>query len=394
MSLKPITIKTIVRDKKGVKHKECLRADNLKTEPCKPTADPYHIFLIDVEIIPGRLILISPVAGRCVGVGKDGKTIFSMGCTTPDDVLMYEDSKLVNEKNQCLSSGLNCGRYIIESTNNERIWWNTPEILQLYSRMIKGGPARHKLSSKLGITPNFALEDKDRHGRLLQKIDIDDDSEDWKWKLEITDLGKESISNKLKANSVPDGPVVWLGYRSAQPQILYFIGPVGTEKSSIIDQAIRQYRLVNPIVLSTDNVIPLISSNKGLKRLGLFSNIRRVTGIPNLRATDRQISEEICRNSYPFVEKLKKFAVENKIDIVAESTDYPSLDDIQDMTAEGYKVSVLLVTVDEEIRKERQMRRFELTGRYGGGSKFTEDKNEKFRALMEQNNVKFRLIAL
>nr|QBK85668.1 MAG: zeta toxin [Marseillevirus LCMAC101] len=382
MSLKPITIKT--RDKK----KLCLNISSLEPEKCRK-GDPYHIFLIYRTYKDRNLVLISPFAGKCIGIGKDGKMVFSMGCTTPDDLLLHDDFELVNQLSECLKTGPECDQYILEETPNVRIWWNTPVFLQLESSLVtRSDKLARDLSHKLSV--EVPLPGLRKNYKMVQKIDVDKKGSDWSWRLTITEPGKESIFKQLKANSVEgDKPVVWLGYRSSRPKIIFFLGSPGAGKSFRMKGIIDCFDLVNPIILSTDNVYSLIEDYKNLTRLGQYSDIEDVTGIQNLKATDSTIFRTIYEQSWPMVSKLKEFAIKNKIDIIAEEGEFIPLEALEKLKKEGYDPMVVILTINETQRLKNQITRFEETGRYGGSyaTNFTKDKIKDYRNMLDKNGI-------
>ena len=88
-TLKPIRIKS-------KRTRNCLNADTLEYQDCTELdldPDPYHIFLMyeEEKSEEGKMIIISPIAGRCVGWALDGKMVFDMDCTGNNDFITYKD---------------------------------------------------------------------------------------------------------------------------------------------------------------------------------------------------------------------------------------------------------------------------------------------------------------
>lgn len=374
-------IKQIVRDKntgkptlKCLSNNGFLENNDVNITDC-PTDnnDPYYLFVIITE--NNTITAMSPFVGKCIGVGKDGKLVYNIGCGD-DSSLMYLDRMLLNKNSEC-SGNASCGQYVFEEMNDKRIWWNTNAIDKTLSL---------NDNKTLGVK-NLAYFNEKINTSSLPNITY---SSNKGWNFVYTEQELNNYKNYvLSKYTVPNKEntlVAWGGYRTKKPIVAIIFGSSGIGKSYIIKNT--STKLNNPIWISYDIPIEHLNEFKALSHL-------EEIGFP-IKSSDPKAYKTFYKFASNVEEALKKEAIKSKIDLIIEKADVPKLTQITSYIEEGYDVKLIYVIggANESIRKNRMVKRFTQTGRLGKYNETIDedDVNKLYEQLKNIHNVEFETI--
>jgi len=347
--------------------KKCLSVnpglnDQVEEFDC-PTSyeDPY--FLFRVLIKDARTTILSTFAGKCIGVGKDGKLVYNTGCDVNTTTLMKKDDNLFTQSGRCASEKGGCNDYVFEDVgSNHRIWWDVDAIFKASGLKEK----RREIIQK-----EFEKNNKINFSSLPSlKFTTD---KGWSFDASQQEIKNYTsyIWNKFSVIGKENKTVAWPGYRSRNPVCIIVFGSSGVGKTNVVNYYAAKYGK-NPVLISYDIPVEKLNEFKALSHL-------ETIGFPDL-ASDPTAYKTFYRFASQVEESIKNDVIAKKLDIIIEKADIPKISDILALKSSSYDVN--LVYVYGKSRKNRAVSRFTQTGRLG--SYFEEIKEESVVLLGQQ----------